>query len=229
MEHRLPPWGQDHRAMAHQLSPWGQDLWAIARQFSPYETRSLSYATPARTIKIGFPISGTPALIVGTGYPSYGTPTFPMRTGSWSYCFPWGKDPSYGTPAFTIGTGFPRYGTSALILRAGSLSYVFFFYRHLNFLCWGIQISDFVSNLIWRYSTCIWISSICDMNVAGTILFSSWTENEDTILLKLWSEPKQSSSSKFQDANRAMIEEKALNLTANHRKALRVSNFSDHK
>jgi hypothetical protein len=60
------------------------------------------------------------------------------------------------------------------------------------------------------------------LNVAGAALFRSWTEDEETILLNLYSEPKQSSSSNFQDANRAMIVENVQNEIAEQKKMLRV-------
>jgi hypothetical protein len=44
---------------------------------------------------------------------------------------------------------------------------------------------------------------------------------EETVLLNLCSEPKYSSSSNFQDANRIMTEENAQNQTADQKNTLR--------
>jgi hypothetical protein len=112
------------------------------------------------------------------------------------------------------------------------LNFSLIFNRHLNFFSWGlkrVQIFHFVLNLFRGCSKCVWICSICVLNVAGGALFRSWTELEETILLNLYSGPIKSNSSNFQDANRAMIEENAGNPIANQKKALRFKIISEHK
>ncbi len=109
-------------------------------------------------------------------------------------------------------------------------SFSLIYNRHLNFLSWGsksVQIFLFVLNLIWGCSKCVWICSICVVNVAGDALFRSWKEVEETIILNLCSKPLLSNSSNFQDANSAMIVENPWNQTENQKKVWKSELFQD--
>ncbi len=109
-------------------------------------------------------------------------------------------------------------------------SFYLIFNRNLNFWGWGsesVQIINFVLSLIWGCSKCIWICSICALNVVGAALFTTWAVLEETILLNLCSEPIQSNSSNFQVENIAMIEENAQNQTANQNMRWESELFQD--
>jgi hypothetical protein len=84
------------------------------------------------------------------------------------------------------------------------------FHMRLNFLSGGsksVKIFHFVLNLLCGCSKCVLICSVYVLNVAGAVLFRFWIKIEKTIHLNLCSEPKQTSSSNFQDANRTLMHE----------------------